>query len=362
MWPYWLIFIFPAWFAVKESTIHYSTRPIGRRWGYLWWGTFILFSLVIGLRDHVGGDWNGYFRQLEYTQTLAWRDLMMNKEPAYSLLNWLGYHLGGIYFVNTVCAMIFTYGLLSFCKMQPRPWTALVVATPYLMIVVAMGYTRQSVAIGLVMLGLVALNQARVSRYILCVALAATFHISAVLVLPLALFAKSGRRGLVVLTVLVTTVVLYVLLVKKSVDLLTVGYIEKRMNSAGSSIRIAMNALPAVIFLLFQRKFVLMTPAQLSFWRYIAVIALGFVILLMISPASTAIDRMALYFIPLQLVIWSHVPDSLGYSLQSKKLLNYAVICFSAAVLFTWLFFSRYAVAWVPYTFYPWELLWPQVK
>ena len=74
------------------------------------------------------------------------------------LLNWFaGQNELGIWFVNTICGGIFSYGLIAFARSQPRPWLALAVAVPYLIIVVAMGYTRQAAAIGFVMLGLSAL-------------------------------------------------------------------------------------------------------------------------------------------------------------------------------------------------------------
>ena len=71
------------------------------------------------------------------------------------MLNWLAARTElGPYFVNTVCAALFAWGLVVFCRAQPRPWLALVVAVPYLVTVVAMGYTRQGTAIGLAMLAL----------------------------------------------------------------------------------------------------------------------------------------------------------------------------------------------------------------
>ena len=89
------------------------------------------------------------------------------------LLNWFaGQNELGFWFVNTVCGGIFSYGLIAFARSQPRPWLALAVAVPYLIIVVAMGYTRQAAAIGFVMLGLVRLGNGSFVRFALCIALA----------------------------------------------------------------------------------------------------------------------------------------------------------------------------------------------
>jgi len=86
--------------------------------------------------------------------------------------------------------------------------------------------------------------------------------------------------------------------------------------------------------------------------------ALGFVVLLLVSPSSTAVDRVALYWIPLQLFVWSRLPDVLGRFGQRNPLWVTAVFSYSAAVLFVWLFFASHAHAWLPYQFYPWVVLW----
>ena len=89
---------------------------------------------------------------------------------------------------------IFAIGLVFFCRNLPRPWLALAVAVPYLVIVVAMGYTRQGVALGLAMLGLVALGKKGTGWFVFWVMLAATFHKTAVLLLPLAALAAAHNR------------------------------------------------------------------------------------------------------------------------------------------------------------------------
>ena len=118
-----------------------------------------------------------------------------------------------------------------------------------------------------------------------------------------------------------------------------------------------MNALPAALFLLLRKRFAL-TPAQRTFWTWMAWGALAFVVLLYVSPSSTAVDRVALYWIPLQLFVWARVPDALGRPGGANAFWVYAVVAYSAAVHFVWLFFATHAVYWLPYQFYPWVWLW----
>jgi len=353
--PYWILFLLPAWMAVTRL------RPVqtrSTRWPGYWWVAFVLLVLMIGLRHKVGGDWIHYAQDIRDAAYDSLKQATARSDPAYSLLNWLASRMDlGSYFVNTVCAVLFAWGLVVFCRAQPRPWLALVVAVPYLVTVVAMGYTRQGVAIGLAMIGLVALSDRKILRFVVFVALAATFHKSAVILMPLAVLADSRHRLWTALWVGLTTLVFYGLLLQSSVDALTVNYIEAQYDSSGAAIRVAMNVVPAVLFLLFRRRFALQ-QADRTFWSWMSLGALVFVGLLAVSPSSTAVDRVALYWIPLQLFVLSRLPNALGKRDGRNALLVRAVVCYSAAVQFVWLFFATHAFAWLPYQFYPWVLFW----
>lgn len=353
--PYWILFLLPAWLAVTRLRPE-QTRTT--RWPGFWRVAFVLLVLMIGLRHEVGADWETYAEYVRLAYFDSFDQAVLQSDPAYSLLNWLAAHLDlGPYFVNTAGAALFAWGLVVFCRAQPRPWLALVVAMPYLVTVVAMGYTRQGVAIGLVMLGLVALSDRKIPRFVVFVVLAATFHKSAVILMPLAVLAGSKRRIWTVLWVGLATVLFYVLLLQEAVTGFNTAYIETEYSSAGAAVRVAMNAMPAVIFLSFRRRFA-MSQADRVFWTWMSLGALAFVGLLIVSPSSTAVDRVALYWIPLQLVVLARLPDALGQQNGQNALWVCGVVFYSAAVLFVWLFFAVHAFAWLPYQFYPWVLLW----
>jgi hypothetical protein len=79
-----------------------------------------------------------------------------------------------------------------------------------------------------------------------------------------------------------------------------------------------------------------------------ALLALASVGWLLVSASSTAVDRMALYLIPLQLFVFARLPDLMG---RGRGLRNWvlAVVAYYAAVLFVWLNFATHAYTWVPY-------------
>jgi hypothetical protein len=360
---YWLIFGFVAYMAITRRQTaqtynnglnHYSTpsRSLG------WFGLVsVLLVLVIGLRFEVGGDWGNYLPAVERAKWNTLAEIVSRGDPAYEFLNWLGANwFGGIYLVNAACAAFFVWGLLAFCKNQPRPWLALLVSIPYLVTVVAMGYTRQGIAIGIAMIALVALQQGSVRRYVLYVAFAALFHKSAVILMPLAILFSTKNRWLVMLSIGFVSFLTYIYLLADSVEKLTTNYIGAEYDSSGALIRVTMNALPAIIFLLYRQRFKL-ESAQSKFWAWISYIAIALLVALFLSPSSTAVDRVALYFIPIQLFVLSRLPDAIATN-RNSQVWVLAVVGYSAAVLFVWLFFATHSRFWLPYQFYPWVWLW----
>jgi hypothetical protein len=354
MWPYWLLFIMPAYWAISRLKPRPQAALLARgdRWPFVWKSIFVFLVLIIGWRHEVGGDWFNYMSNMDnFDRVTGFND------PSNELLFWLGINVGGgIYLVNLISAVLFSWGLLVFCRSLPRPWLALTVAVPYLITVVSMGYTRQSVAIGLVMMAIVALGRGRTLKFMLWLAFAATFHKSAVILAPIAALANTKRRIFTLIWVGISAFVLFALLLRESLDSLMSGYIDAEYESSGAAIRVAMNAVPAILFLFFRKRFVL-TAEQGSFWTWVALSALLLVVALKFSPSSTAVDRVALYWIPLQLFVFSHLPDILGRSNAKNAFWVSLIIAYSATVLFVWLFYGVHSNYWLPYQWYPWVWL-----
>ena len=354
MWPYWIMFILPAFLAMQEKPIlpQSGGRTVGLASPSGWLFVTAVFCALIGLRYDVGGDWGNYLRNLKGVSRLDFARLFALDDPGYHLLEWLSLKAGwGIYGVNLAGAAIFTGGLFRFCRFLPRPWLALVAAVPYLIIVLGMGYTRQGIALGCAMVGLVAFAEGRVLRFVIWIILGATFHKTAVLLLPFAALASSQRRIITALWVAAVTVAAYVLLLADSVEFLKRSYLEAKYESQGALVRLLMNAVPAVLYLSRQSDFRRILPgARMWFWFSIASLVL--LAILFISPSSTAVDRIALYMLPLQLLVFSSLPDTKSPS-STRQILVAAIVIYYAAVQFTWLNYAANSGAWVPYQFFP---------
>jgi hypothetical protein len=349
MLPYWLLFMVPALAALGEQGAPGYRRGLTLGWIAFWF----LLTLMIGLRFEVGGDWGNYERIFRYTSYFSLPQVLERGDPGYGVLNWWVAHAGyDMALVNVVCGAIFTLGLITFARLQPLPWLAVAIAVPYLVVVVAMGYTRQAVAIGCAMMALAALGRNSNLKFALWIGIAALFHKSAVLLIPIAVLATTKSRIWTAFWVGGFMSLLYFLLLADSVDNLIENYIEAGYASQGATIRVAMNALPGGLFLIFRRHFKLQ-GAELNLWTYMSLATVLFVFLLMVSPSSTAVDRMALYLIPVQIFVLSRLPIALHRRYGVGQVTQFGVVVYSAMVMFVWLNFAVHARGWLPYQIIP---------
>jgi hypothetical protein len=342
---YWALFIFILVGASLEELIRWRSS------GMLW-VCGLMIALLIGLRFHVGADWAPYSEMFELTSRMSLSRAATLSDPAYFVLNWLVYQVGAdLWLVNLVCGLIFSTGLIRFAQAQERPWLTLLVAVPYLIIVVAMGYTRQGVAIGIILAGITQfLRSGSTARMALYVLPASLFHKTAVVALPL-IGLSSGRKrfiGLVLATA--ATYFLYSAFLSNFINKFIKDYIEIAYSSQGAGIRVAMNIVPAAIFFLNYRNMGF-NKIEIAVWRNFSFAAFALLVLLWTVSSSTAVDRLALYVIPLQLAI---LPRSWKGRLEGR--LGFVlVVLYSALVQFAWLTFAVHARFWVPYRFWPFE-------
>lgn len=342
---YWLIFAFFAVGAMAET----GHRPDFNRPRPIWIFGGLLILLMVGLRFEVGADWFNYEFIFSYAGRQDLAGALAIGDPGYQLVNWLVHRAGGeIVWVNVFSALLFTWGLFRLARLQPDPWLAILVAIPY-MVLVASNYTRQAAALGLVMGGLSALGRGgSLVRFIVYVALAATFHRTAIAVLPLVIFSRPRNRALSIVGGLAAFAFLFDMFLADAVDELVANYIETRYSSQGAAIRIAMSVLAAFVFLT-QRKRMAFPDQDDRLWYYFSIASFAALVALILTPSSTAIDRISIYLMPLQMVILSRVPFTYAQRLFGTMLVG----AYCLAVQFVWLNFATHAEYWLPYRVYP---------
>jgi len=306
--------------------------------------------VLIGLRYKVGADWFSYVLIFNDIKRLSLTGALEFGDPAYQLLNWITGEFGArIWLVNLISGAIFGWGLYRLSMVQPSPWLAFAVAVPYLVIVVAMGYTRQSIALGVLMAGLAKQSRgASTLNFAIYATAAAAFHKTAVVVFPLVALSGRGSRLVNLFLAVSTTILLYDYFLGDSMDLLVKNYIETEYSSQGALTRCAMNSVPAVLLWMFKDRLGF-DRHEFKIWRNFALASIVFIILLGVLPSSTVVDRLSLYLIPLQIVVLTRVA-MVG---EARLAGTVGVLAYSFAVQFVWLNFADHARFWVPYQLFP---------
>jgi hypothetical protein len=123
------------------------------------------------------------------------------------------------------------------------------------------------------------------------------------------------------------------------------NYVEEQMQSDGAKIRVAMNLFPSLLFFMYRKEWK-RSFDDYTFWSWIA---LGSVVsVFLVSAASTAVDRVALYFIPIQLVVFARLPY-LARKQIAPSVTKVLIVLMYALVLFVWLGYATHAQYWLPY-------------
>ncbi|MAS10007.1 EpsG family protein [Salinisphaera sp.] len=338
---YWVVFFIAAFGALAKLRV----STLG------WVVVSTLLTSFIGLRFNVGGDWGAYVSYLYRASQITFVEVFTLSDPGYYLINWLVAWFGGqVWLVNLFSATIFSVGLVLFTRRLPSPMLAIVVSIPYMVIVLAMGYTRQAVAFGFILWALTYLIDRRVLGFMFLLALAASFHKSAVILAPLAVLANTHNKVWTAVWVGLSGALLYWLFLAEQVAGLWQNYVVSDYSQAseGGPIRVAMNVLPAILFLIFRKRFQFNAQAR-ALWFWMSIFSI--VCLPLVFQAPTAIDRVALYFMPIQLVVFASLSQLASGS--SRVLARGAVVAFYGFVQFVWLNFASHSNAWLPYHFWP---------
>ena len=213
-----------------------------------------------------------------------------------------------------------------------------------------MGYTRQSVAIGLCAAAMASFRDRGVKAAALYVIAGALFHKTAILMLPLLALADRQKPFFSVIYGALLAGLLYYFLFAASSSRLFENYIGSEMQSQGAGVRVAMTLVPTACFFLFRRKLGFEGRETSLYWT-LAIAGCTTAVCLALVPSSTVVDRLNLYLIPFQSVVLSRLPLTQSDP-RGELVVRAGIITYSATVLFVWLNYAANASLWVPYRFY----------
>lgn len=342
--PY--LVLFSIWCLGSLQPISRRSEPYER---ILFSAAALLTILMVGFRYNVGGDWGAYLRMYEemYFQPLSYA--LTTTDPAYGLLNWLSAGANaGIWIPNLGCAVVFVCGLGSLVKTLENRWLAMTIATPYLIIVVGMGYTRQAAAIGILCWALAGASERRIISMVIKVGLAALFHKTAILFLPILLAPMALKSPAKAIAGGFIFIILAYFVLFSSSDQLIGSYVSSNYQSSGAAIRIGMNVAAAVIFLIFKDK---IEPDEYkrTIWGICSFMALASAVGLSLTSSSVGLDRISLFLIPLQVVTYTSIPYALSKTGKAVPSIMLTVLGYSFAVLYVYFNFGQFSEFWLPY-------------
>jgi hypothetical protein len=308
----------------------------------------LIFALIIGFRYEVGGDWDRYLFVFSYLDSASFFENYRAKDIGYEFLYWVSInYFDGVYFVNMVSALIFISGLIRFCRILPLPWLALLVSTPFLIVVVSMGYTRQASAVGLFMWGLVDLMKGKRMNFYLFTIMGSLFHYTVLAMLPIGIIYNLKKINFfkIVLVASVIFIVTYVIFLKEIEHMVYYYITIKYKHSEGAVIRVLVTFFTAIIFFIYRNEFKKNFHDE-KLWFIFSLISIAMLPLAIFY--STFADRIAIYFIPIQLVVLSRVPVII-VSKYYRTLFVLGTVVLYFSILFVWLNFGKHSIHWLPY-------------
>ena len=350
---YWTIFVILSSLSLLETNIKKNNQ--------LYIILFITLIYISGFRYEVGGDWPIYLNYYNFFNNMSLKDVyqnfhFLNHDIGYLFLNYISNKLSlTMVGVNLFAALIFCYGLFKYCLLFERKYLALLTSFPYLYLVVSMGYTRQSIAIGLSLLAIEKLSKDRENWFLSILFISFLFHKSSVILLLAYFISLLVSQRFIVISktkiffsfclLFIITYFIKDLIFEKFFHYFLIDY-----DSKGILPRISLLLLgvfPTLIFLIINNNFnnKLINFYFLSFFFIIFLINLY---ILFPHNGDAAIDRFLLYFLFFNIFGFSIVPE-LFKSFINSFFSTILIVLINFLIMFVWLNYAIHSFAWLPY-------------
>lgn len=348
-----MLFYYSIWFVISFFSFFSFKKPEIR---LLFLGLLFFLCLMTGLRFEVGGDWENYLQIYDWFKGLNFLQSLVVTDPSYGVLNYISHQLGlpDTILINFICALIFYICFYFVCKRMENYWLLLLVSFPYLILVVSMGYTRQSVAIALVILAFKCALENKYWKLIFLSILAVSFHKSAITIFMLYPFFLMPSK------IFYSKFIFYSYTFFSFLAMSTLIYISSisgenmytsqsgEVSSAGAIFRIIVHFLPLTFYIFYHSKIKLILKDNFRVFDYLALLIIF--TLVMAIPFSTLADRFNLYLIIFDIFVFSTL--ALCLNNFNRSVMIGSIIFFNTLMLVIWLSFGAWSHAWLPYQNY----------
>lgn len=348
-----MIAYFSIFLALVFIGLHVKSK-VQTNFALVVFGAFLL--IFMGTRRDTGCDFSAYearFRQL-YSDT-NYISILTREEPGFHLLNLYIHYLGLDYmWLNLIGSLIFIIALIRFVKIAPTPVLMLALMFPIMIIQLGMSGLRQALAVAFLLQSYISFLSVRRINAGLWVFLAAQFHSSAYIFLPLAFMAGRQFTWKTAFISLILTAPASVFLLGDRADVYSDRYIEQiygENSSSGAVLRYMLALFPYILFELNKRR------VQAQFKTYYPIFRISSLItfsLFFIGLISTVIlHRLTFYILPLSsLVFICTVMVIPRANMLSRKLL-YVPTSLYLIYIIGWFTLSRHSsICYIPYDSY----------
>ena len=308
----------------------------------IWYFVIFVLVLFVGLRFETAGDWSTYLNIFNYHKTIPLVAIFKEPDLLFYLFNWIFANINlNFTYINIFFSIIFFYSLSKLCLKEENPFFVLFLSWPILIVVIGMGFNRQTAAISFIILSMTVWHNSNF-RFFFYILIASLFHKTAIIFLLLYLSKFSFHKVRFYLSLILALFVLYIIIYQYLPGLIS-AYIGSRV-SQGAIFRILLILIPSLFFVIKSDKFNHYLDYKL--FKYMAISS--FFLMPLFIYNSTIADRIGFYYIPMQIVIIAR-SISIFQDLFIKKYIFISVSILWFLIFIIWMKYGINSHGWVPY-------------
>ena len=288
---------------------------------------------------------------------MSWEKLIISRSQnildiGYTLLSKLISYKFGFSFLIFTISCLFTVTLFLFCYQIKRTYLSLLLSYPYFIVVVGMGPTRQSAAIGCMILSIIFLSQNKNNLSFISSIISSLFHVSGMIFISLAFlkFKKETNKIFYIITRLIFIVGKLILINYNF------AWVFEKLNFYIKLYPVSSKANSAIVIWLinfFPMALYMTNISKFNFSKILNKVCIFFfsfeiIILFTILVHNIIGYRFILYCFPISIYIASHLPDVKILKFKSEYII-YSIMSLSIFSLIFWMHYAKHSYCWLPY-------------
>ncbi len=307
---------------------------------------FLFLFFFISLRYEVGGDF--YSTSLSMLPLTSFYETFSTITILNSILLYIAKLSSlDVFFYNSVASFIFCSIFYVFIKEFNNRSLILLISFPIIILILAMGFTKQSIAFSFIILGI--LNFVRekylIAVFLFCVSI--LFHISSIIIFAIFLYKIKYfiKKIYTYFFLLFILALLYFYFEVIHEYILNWIIEDARPKSGGTILRVLIN-LPVILIYVLNRSNILKINKNYSFLDIILSIQFLIFILAYLTNLSGLLDRFNIILSFSQIIVYSLI-----FQIHKKFILEISLFIYIkySILLLLWLTLADTRFAWIPY-------------